>query len=228
MATGTLMPAPYQTYFDSNGVIAVGAKINSYLSGTSTPSPLYHDAALGSPWTNPALTDSAGRIVAYLDPAIGAYKFIVTLSDGTPIGTYDPVNATNANVSGLGEIFVFGGNSATPITQTSYPSGATFDKLHSGTAVYSVDSATLSGTYVVEMTGVMSGAGTLSVSIVDLSSGTPDTPLATATTTSTTGAVVQSSAIGFGAPGSARLYGIKVKVSANTGFAWGIRVKRTA
>jgi len=227
MAVGTLAPDPYLTIFDNVGVIAPGAKINSYLSGTSTPSPTYSDAALSAP-QNPAVADSSGRVTVYLDPAIGNYKFIITKSDGSALRTADPVAAVNTS-SGLGVQFVFGGESSTPVTQTSYNSGSTFDKLQPGTAAFVKDSASLTGTYVIQATGVVV-SGTMSVAIMDLSSGTPDTPIATAASiTSTTGQMAQSGTITFATPGTPHTYGIKTLITAGgTGFVWGISLVRTA
>src|SRR5262249_22941584 len=114
------------------------------------------------------------------------------------------------------------------ITQTSYPSGATYDKLQPGASVWVVDSATLSGTYVLEATGLQNTAGTLTVALVNLTDGAPDTPIATCAITSATGETKDSSAIVFPSGGVAKSFGIKVKVSANTGFLIGARIVRTA
>jgi hypothetical protein len=228
MATGALAPQFFWTAFDNNGAIMPGALLNFYLSGTSTPALVYHDANLGSAWTQPVVCDSFGRAVIYLNPATGNLKLIMTNSLGVPVGpTVDPVGPVNAGISTLGEVFVFGSASSSPITQTTYNSGATFDKLQPGSSVWSVDPATLTGTYVLEATGVQDTAGTLSVALVNLSDGAPDTPIATATITSLTGAVAQSGSITFPSGGTAKLFGIKTKVSANTGFLIGARIMRT-
>lgn len=222
----TIAPIDQRQYFDNNGVVLSGGKIYTYLSGTSTPAVTYSDA-IGTPNTFPIVLDAAGRCRIYLD--VLAYKFLVTDSNGVPVGLpMDPVTATTVGASGIGEIFVFGGASDSPITGTSYPSGVTFDKLHPGTAVFSEDSVNLTGTYKLQVTGLQDTAGTLTVALVNLSDGAPDTPIATATVTSATGAVATSAAIAWGGSGSTKQYGIKVKVSANTGFAWGARILRTA
>ena len=228
MATGTLAPAFWFTAIDDDGLIMPGALLSFFLSGTSTAATVYHDAALATPWTQPAECDANGRIVVYLDPAVGNLKMTMTDADGVSVGpTVDPIAPTNAGSSGLGEIFVFGSNSSSPITQTTYNSGATFDTLQPGSSVWSIDSATLTGTYVLEVVGVQDTSGTLTVALVNLSDGAPDTPIATVAITSTTGSRGQSSAITFPAGGSAKVYGIKAKVSANTGFVIGARITRT-
>jgi hypothetical protein len=231
MATGALAPAFWFTALDDDGAIAPGALLNFFLSGTSTPATVYHDANLGTPWTQPAVADTAGRIVVYLDPAVGNLKLIATDSLGVPLGpTVDPVTPTNAGVaSGVGTAaFVFGSNSSAAIADLAYPAGATFDKLVPGTAVWLVDPATLSGTYKLEITAMQVVSGTLSVALVNLDGGSPDTPLAIATATSLTGEVSRSGAITFPSGGSSIHFGLKAKVSANEGFLIGAEIIRTA
>ncbi len=227
MSTFQLAAYEQRQYFDDSGDPLDGGFVYVQLSGTSTPATTYSNST-GTQNTYPIELDSAGRCIIYLDPA-HAYKFSLTDALGNPVGnTIDPVNPVNGGSSGLGEIFSFGSQSASPITQTSYPSGATVDKLQPGTSVYRVDSATLSGVYRLQVTGVMTVAGTLTVALVDLDSGAPDTPLATCAMTSLTGAIIISDPITFGLPGVSRNYGIKTRVSANTGFLIGATLIRTA
>ncbi len=227
MSTYQLAAYEQRQYFDDSGDPLDGGFVYVQLSGTSTPATTYSNST-GTQNTYPIELDSAGRCVIYLDPA-HSYKFSLTDALGNPVGdTIDPVNPVNGGSSGIGEIFAFGSQSASPITQTSYPSGATFDKLQPGSSVFSVDSATLTGTYKLQATGVQTSSGTLTVALVDLSSGAPDTPIATCAITSVTGEVATSAAITFGASGVARQYGIKTKVSANSAFLIGAALIRTA
>ena len=229
MATGSLAPAFWWTALTDAGVPIDGAKLYFYLSGTTTPAPVYHDANLNTAWAFPAVTDSAGRIVVYLDPSVGNLKMIQTDENDVPVGlTVDPITPTNSGAAGLGEVFVFGSNSSASVTVTSYPSGAGYDKLHPGTSVWIVDPATLSGTYVLEDVAVQTTSGTFTAALVNLDSGAPDTPLVTCATTSLTGETVQSSAITFPPGGSEISFGIKTKVSANDGYLIGARIVRTA
>lgn len=222
--------APYETrqYFDDNGDPLNGGLVYTWLSGTATPATTYSNST-GTQNTNPIVLSASGRAQIYLDPS-HAYKFNVTTALGVAVGyTVDPVNAVNAGSSGLGEIFVFGSNSASPITNTSYVSGATFDKLQPGSGVYAADAANIpAGTYKLQVTGLIPAGGTLTVAIVNLSDGAPDTPLETCAATSTTGQVVTSGAITFGAAGTTKLYGIKPKVSANSGYLKYAALVRTA
>ena len=229
MPTYGLAPYEQRQYFDDNGVPLAGGLVYTWVSGTSTPLQTFSDA-IGTPNLNPIVLSASGRARIYLLPL--AYKFTMTDSLGTPVGlTMDPVTASalaTGSGSGLGSIFEFGGFGSSPVTRTTYDSGATFDHLHPGTAVYPKDSTDLIGTYVLQVTGLMVTAGTLTVALVNLSDGSPDTPIATCTITSLTGEVATSAAITFGAAGVSKNYGIKTKVSANSGYAWGSKLVRTA
>lgn len=70
----------------NNGIAAPGAKLYTYLSGTSTPHPVYNNAdlAVGHEHTNPVIADSEGVLpVIYLDTS--SYRFVVTDSAGATI-----------------------------------------------------------------------------------------------------------------------------------------------
>lgn len=232
MATGTLAPQFYFTALSDAGLILPGALIDFYASGTSTRIPAYSDAGLTIPLANPAVADSAGRLVAYLSAT--SYKVVVRTAAGVVVKSVDPVQSVSTGAtatmagSTLGQVFVFGGDATSPITATSYPAGTTIDKTHAGTAVFNIDSANLAaGTYKVESMA-MADVGTVTVAIVDLSSGSPDTPLATGTSTSTTGERIQTGAVTFPAPGAPKDLAIKAKVSSGNGWLWQIKLVRTA
>lgn len=222
----TVLPMPIFTAFDDDGAILPGALLYAYAAGTTTPLDTYSDA-VGTPNTNPVECDAAGRAVVYLSAA--AYKFVLGDADGNVIWTRDQVASVAVGQSGaLGDVFVFGGDPSSPIIVTDYPSGATYDKLHAGSSIYSVNSALLLGTYALE--AMILGSGfTVTVALVNLSDGAPDTPIATCVSTSTAGARVVSSAItAWGAAGVEKTYGLKVKVSDGSGYVWGVRLTRIA
>jgi hypothetical protein len=225
----TLAPWFVQQLFDDNGDPLAGGKVYSYASGTATPIFTYADS-LGTLNTNPVILSSSGRMRMYLDAL--AYKMIVTDANDVPVGlTMDPVTSTALGTAGAGigsEIYDFGGDSTSPITALAYPAGALFSALHAGTSVLSVDSANLVGSFAIQATGLMTVGGTLTVAIVNLSDGAPNVPLADLTITSLTGAVATSAVITFAAPGATKQYGIKAFVSANAGFAWGVKLLRVA
>lgn len=223
--SGTLAPCPW-TVLDDDGIIVPGAKIHTYLAGSSTPVFVYTDSDLAVAHPNPVVADSAGRAIMYLDAL--SYRFVVCDADDVPLYTVDPIQGVQSTTTNLGEQFSFGGDSTSPITATSYPSGTSFDKCHAGTALLSLDSGILAaGTYKLE--GMILGVGaTVTAALVNLSDGSPDTALVTISSASTTGARVISAAITFAAAGAAKSYAIKVKVDAGSGFVWGLKLTRTA
>jgi hypothetical protein len=102
---GTLSPDPWLTFLDANGNPYVGAKLFTYLTGTSTKTTTYQDAALTSQNTNPIVLDAAGRCTVYLVSGI-AYKFVLAPSTDTDppiaaIKTTDPVNTVPTSASNL-------------------------------------------------------------------------------------------------------------------------------
>lgn len=104
MATGTVMPSPYQSVLDDAGVSVPAATITVYLAGTTTPTNTYTDSALTVANSNPIVADSAGRFVAYLTPGI-SFKFLYKTAAGATIKTVDNVTAvpsSSANLDILG------------------------------------------------------------------------------------------------------------------------------
>jgi len=232
MASGTIAPQFWFQALDDTGIALPGALIHFYVTGTTTRTPAYADGALSVPLTNPAACDAAGRLVMYLSPAV-LYKIVVTTAAGVTVRTVDPVTPTGASASGvgssLGEVFVFGGDQAVGVATASYPTGATFDKLHAGTGVYPLNSASLmAGTYILQGCAKSLPDGTATVGLVNLTDGAPNTPLAEYTVASDTGAIGSSGAITFAAAGATKQYGIKVHTSGGsvTAFSWGIRIMR--
>ena len=224
---GLLAPT-VTTLLDSNGNPISGGKVAAYLTGTSTPADTYADSALSTPNSWPAVADSAGRLVMYLDPAV-AYKLVYKSAADVVLFTLDPVRVPDSGGETLGEAFVFGGDSTANITDTSYASGATLDKCHAGTRVLNRNSADIpSGTYVLEGVLLSLTGATVTAALVNLTDGSPDTPLVTISSSSTTGARARSAAITFAAAGAAKDYGVKTKVGSGTGMAWGFALIKTA
>lgn len=84
---------PQAVRINSAGEPYAGAKINFYLTGTTTPTDTYQDSALGTAHANPVVADSAGQFAAiYLDPDI-TYKAVITDSSDNVLDTVDPVHS---------------------------------------------------------------------------------------------------------------------------------------
>ena len=124
--------------------------------------------------------------------------------------------------------FEFGGEESNVISATSYPSGSTNDTCHPDTAIFSVDSANLVGTYALSGMLKSESGATVTASLVNLTDGSPDTALVSITSTSAVGELQTSTTITFAAAGATKEYAIKTKVSANSGFAWGLSLTKTS
>jgi hypothetical protein len=104
MSTGILLPAPVLIAEDVNGHPISGAKLQLYLTGTSTPTPGYANGNLSTPLSNPVVANSAGQFPAiYLDPTI-TYRIQLQNAAGAGLADIDPVNlsitaATQAQVN---------------------------------------------------------------------------------------------------------------------------------
>lgn len=222
---GTLAPTPQFQGIDDNGAILVGGFLDTFLAGTLTPTPTYSDAAMAVPNTNPIVLNAGGRAVIYLDAL--TYKFRLRRANGTTVYTQDNIaSVALQSSSGTRDLFVFGGNPVTPITVTAYPSGTGYDKMHPGTMLLYADPAGLAGA-VLETMLQSTGGVTVSLALVNLSDGSPDTPMVELTSTSATGERKVSAAVVWPAGGVTKIFGIKAKVSsvAGAGFAFGARLR---
>jgi hypothetical protein len=86
-----LFYVPQAVRVDSTGTPYGGAKAHFYLTGTTTQTDTYTDAALTTPHANPVISDSGGQFnPIYLDPAI-TYRCVLTESNDTQISDTDPV-----------------------------------------------------------------------------------------------------------------------------------------
>jgi len=73
--------------FTDDGAPLVGGLLYTYVSGTTTPQPVYSDAALTTPRTNPVQLNARGEAEIWLDPT-KVYTFHLTTSAGATVG-YD-------------------------------------------------------------------------------------------------------------------------------------------
>ena len=88
-----LFSLPKQTAISANLTLLPGAKVEFFLTTTTTPTPVYTTSALSTPHANPVVADSAGRLPPiYLDPSI-VYRITFKDSAGAEIyPAVDPVN----------------------------------------------------------------------------------------------------------------------------------------
>jgi hypothetical protein len=229
MPTGTLSPVGPQQYLDDNGVPLAGGKIYTYEAGGTTPTTTYSNRALTVANTNPIILNAAGRCTISLADTV-VYKYVLKTSADVTVWTQDGIEAVPGVFETSGQAFYFGGQSSSPITATSYTAGALYTALHPGTNIWSVDPDELQGTYRLTAVGVGDVAGSITVALVNLSDGDPDTPVSTVVLNSTTGEWEQSgSDITFPVGGATKQFGIKTKITApvTSGFAWAISVVRT-
>ncbi|MBA3811526.1 MAG: hypothetical protein H0X27_07775 [Caulobacteraceae bacterium] len=89
--TGTLLASPQIRAIDANGLAMAGALLQAYLTGTTTPTPVYATSALATPLSNPVVADSGGLFAAiFLDPAV-TYRLQLKTAGGSLVTDADPV-----------------------------------------------------------------------------------------------------------------------------------------
>lgn len=87
---GFIAPQWLFQVLDNAGKVAMGAKLFSYVAGTSIDTPLYSDQACTSPLANPFIMDSAGRGEFWLKETI-AYRLRVEDAEGNVLEDRDPI-----------------------------------------------------------------------------------------------------------------------------------------
>jgi hypothetical protein len=107
--TATVAPFPKHQFFDTNGDPLTGAKLFTYLAGTSTKATTYQDANQVTDNANPLTLDAAGRCSLF-QPIGTSYKYVLAPSTDTdppasPYWTVDnvtavPTGSSNLEVSG--------------------------------------------------------------------------------------------------------------------------------
>lgn len=89
------LPIPRLQAVGLDGRPLAGAKLYTYVTGTSTPKATFSDAGLTVPNANPVVADSAGRFgPIFVGP--GDYKITLEDSAGTVISTDDPVEGSSS------------------------------------------------------------------------------------------------------------------------------------
>lgn len=226
MPVGSLAPYPRLQFFDNSGNPLNGGLLHTYAAGTLTRQTAYTDEALTVAHANPIVLDSAGRATVYLDAL--RYRFILQNSAGTQIWDVDPVPATHVPSSQVGDVIVLGGAEGQAVSDAAYASGAGAENLAPGSKILPLDSDDLVGTW--RLRGMLkTDGGTVTVGLVNLTDGSPDSAIREISSSSTAGAQVTSTAdIVFAAGGATKNYGVKLRVASGVGFAWGIELVRVA
>ncbi|MBV8683781.1 MAG: hypothetical protein JO111_12980 [Caulobacteraceae bacterium] len=102
--SGLLLAQPVFRAVDATGAPMPGAQLQFYLTGTTTPTPVYSSAALSTPLSNPVVADSGGLFPSmWLDPTV-TYRVQLLTSVGALVQDIDPVSesvveATQAQVN---------------------------------------------------------------------------------------------------------------------------------
>lgn len=115
--------SPFIPAFSSSGAPSAGAKLRFRYAGTTTPAPVYSDAALTVPLTNPVVANAAGRFppiymndaityrIDYLSPTNaqldsvdpyvpGVTSAVLTVASGSYVSTRTALAAISAPVDG--------------------------------------------------------------------------------------------------------------------------------
>lgn len=90
-----LTPVPFQLSDGETGIPLAFSKLSFTLTGTTTPAPVYVDAALSTGHPDPLRSDDAGVFPdVFLDPDV-VYRLRMITEDGdfgTPLIDHDPIN----------------------------------------------------------------------------------------------------------------------------------------
>jgi hypothetical protein len=130
-----------------------GGKIYSYASGTTTPKPVYADAELTQPLTQPLVLDASGEALFYYDGS--AYALELRDQDDVPQWVIDPVIGGFGGSTGIVGLGI-GSNTVliSPTASTAQASGLVFPPNVLAMAV----TVTVSSTF-----GTSQGLGTIGV-----------------------------------------------------------------
>lgn len=113
---GVPSPIPVQQFFSNNGTPLALGSVCTYLSGGTTPSAVFRDYTLTTPWPSCVPLDSAGRASTgmWLNPST-VYRFRLLDSLGVVVWTVDGVTSGGSGSSGSAPFF-----NATAISGPSY------------------------------------------------------------------------------------------------------------
>jgi hypothetical protein len=94
-----ILTQPLLTVLDTVGNPVPGAKLYSYIAGTTTPAPVYYDSAETVPHTNPVIADAAGRLPTMY--GTGPYKLLIAGADDASIRVIDNYTPRDPDLTAL-------------------------------------------------------------------------------------------------------------------------------
>jgi hypothetical protein len=92
MADGNRWINPRKQFLDGNGDPLAGAKLYTYITGTTTPKVTYSDQALTTPNANPVVSDADGYFGDIWLATDVAYKLVLNDSADVLVWSADPVD----------------------------------------------------------------------------------------------------------------------------------------
>ncbi len=113
---GAVSPVPILQFSDEDGVPLVAGQLFSYVAGTTTPQPVYHDVDLtpGMEYTNPIILDASGTPGGPIFLLPTGYKFVLTDADNVPVWTADDIEDIGQTfASNFGVVQSAGGKNVT-------------------------------------------------------------------------------------------------------------------
>jgi hypothetical protein len=146
-------------FFNNDGTVLAGGKLNTYIAGSSTPKTTYTTSAGNIAHANPIILDSAGRVPGgEIWLTAGIYKFVITTSTNVLIGTYDNISGIGAsefqvqNFTGTGSQTVF------TLSASSFGENYTFvyiNGVYQNKNTYTVSGTTLTFSEAPPLTSVI-------------------------------------------------------------------------
>lgn len=160
-----LGPVPVQQFFDNAGAPLAGGLLYTYQAGTTTPLTVYQDVNGVTPWSNPVVLDSAGRIPGEIfPPASVSMKQVLKTSAGVTLWTADNIPPSAITSDRVPQTVTSVGT----INNLSLLTGASFLRMTNATAA--VITGLTAGVDGQQLVIAALGAGTLTLNNNDAGS----------------------------------------------------------
>jgi len=142
-------------YFTDVGIVLSGGKINTYLAGTSTPTPTWTDSTGNTQNSNPIILNSSGRLnnVQIWQQSRVPIKVVITDSNNNQIGpTFDQISGIGDPGSNLTSFY--GGTDTGSANAYILTFSANFNSYVDGLVVYWIPAHTNTGSSTVNINGL--------------------------------------------------------------------------